>query len=116
MHETGVVSDKSTMKLQSQVRNTLLLTSDVSSDSLLSTLPLKECPAAELQRVAAEEIESGCRCDTMSAIANMGTHGKHPSNLERDLHRRLPEPLKLQQYVIPLPTARTDGEGVVDCL
>ena len=74
---------------------------------------LKETPAAELQRVASDEIQSGCRCETMAAIAKMGSCGKHPQNLERDLHRQLPAPLKLNPYIIPVTTARMDDKGAV---
>ena len=77
---------------------------------------LKETPAAELQGVASDELQSGCRCETMAAIAKMGSYGKHPQNLERDLNRRLPAPLKLQPYIIPVTTARMDAEGIVASL
>ena len=47
----------------------------------------------------------------MAAIAKMGTSGKHPQNIERDIHRGLPQTLQLQVYLVPVRVSRLDEEG-----
>ena len=57
-----------------------------------------------MQEVAAAAVSDGCPCPHLQRVANIGSHGAHPQNCERDLEMHMrPSPVKSILKDIQLP-------------